>query len=512
MEIINWQDVYRGDSALVISDNKLGLVIKPYGRKFHLLFPDGTEKTYDATELKFFKFDDEYANGGTIKNPYEEYLLSNGFEKAHEVKKYGFTEYRKGKWYASINTKTKEVEVGKYEEDYSYSDVKKYGGIRENDSPHYHTDKYTNSLNNFKKFLDNNYILEYAKGGVTYKDLSKEKPLIINESNSDIQSKTFKVEELDLYRKGKKSFQGNPQITNSESAVKIFRQFWDEEALSISEHMNVMLLNRANKVIGLYQHSKGGVAGTILEPEMIVLAAVKSLAKGVIIAHNHPSGNLRPSDADEVLSNNLKKALKLVDINLLDSLIITEDGFYSFTDEGKFANGGITKPKKRKRFVTNLDDGFMADGGDVEDEDEGLNYNSISDLEDELRRLIRWSNQYGSKGADGQINQLRKRIEYLKKGPEMADGGYMAKGGHIKEGDKFGDYSVTFYEPITYDNLGGSFGGYVRLVNQEDLDMILIQYDHNLRGGEWFVSKNKIQYVGKNPKEVIEKLRRSKQI
>ena len=65
MEIINWQDVYRGDSALVISDNKMGLVIKPYGRKFHLLFPDGTEKTYDASELKFFKF--QYADGGMTK-------------------------------------------------------------------------------------------------------------------------------------------------------------------------------------------------------------------------------------------------------------------------------------------------------------------------------------------------------------------------------------------------------------------------------------------------------------
>jgi hypothetical protein len=63
---VKWQDVYRGDSALVIADNKLGLIIKPYGRKFHLRFPDGTEKTYDASELKFFKFDDEYANGGMM--------------------------------------------------------------------------------------------------------------------------------------------------------------------------------------------------------------------------------------------------------------------------------------------------------------------------------------------------------------------------------------------------------------------------------------------------------------
>ena len=64
--MVKWQDVNRGDNALVISENKMGLVIKPYGRKFHLLFPDGSEKTYDASELKFIKDDDEYANGGMM--------------------------------------------------------------------------------------------------------------------------------------------------------------------------------------------------------------------------------------------------------------------------------------------------------------------------------------------------------------------------------------------------------------------------------------------------------------
>lgn len=65
--VIDWKDVYKGDSALVVAENILGLVIKPYGRKFHLRFPDGREKTYDASELKFIKSDDEYADGGRIK-------------------------------------------------------------------------------------------------------------------------------------------------------------------------------------------------------------------------------------------------------------------------------------------------------------------------------------------------------------------------------------------------------------------------------------------------------------
>ena len=100
------------------------------------------------------------AKGGEVSNPYEEFLLANGFRKSLEVKKDKYTEYRKGRWYCSINKATKEIEVGKYDFDYSDADIKKYGGFREDDAPYYHSDRYTNSLTKFKKFLDNYYILD----------------------------------------------------------------------------------------------------------------------------------------------------------------------------------------------------------------------------------------------------------------------------------------------------------------------------------------------------------------
>jgi hypothetical protein len=83
---VKWQDVYRGDSALVIADNKLGLIIKPYGRKFHLRFPDGTEKTYDASELKFFKF--EFADGGYMAKGGEIKLTNNDIFEKGKIKYY----------------------------------------------------------------------------------------------------------------------------------------------------------------------------------------------------------------------------------------------------------------------------------------------------------------------------------------------------------------------------------------------------------------------------------------
>ena len=114
------------------------------------------------------------------------------------------------------------------------------------------------------------------------------------------------------------------------------------------------------------------------------------------------------------------------------------------------------------------------------------------------------------------ISQSTEEILGLDNAKEFAIdivGDYMKgfnKGGRIKEGDKFGNYSITKYSPITYDDLGSSNNGLVKLVNQEDFDTILIQYDNALRGGKWFVSKNGILYEGKNPNEVIDKLNLNK--
>jgi len=129
---------------------------------------------HDITESESTPF----AKGGEISNPYEELLLANGFRKSFEVKKEKFTEYRKGRWYCFIDKKRKEIEVGKYDLDYSDADVKKYGAIREDDAPLYHSDRYTNSFTKFKKFLDNYYILDeqYTKmvqgGNVWDEDLN----------------------------------------------------------------------------------------------------------------------------------------------------------------------------------------------------------------------------------------------------------------------------------------------------------------------------------------------------
>ena len=111
----------------------------------------------------------------------------------------------------------------------------------------------------------------------------------------------------------------------------------------IQEHFLVLLFNRANKLIGYYKHTIGGSTSTIADVTMIVGLATKALAHGIIVSHNHPSGSLKPSDPDQSLTEKLNHALKLVDITLLDHVIYTNEGYYSFLNEGKL--NGITNTR-----------------------------------------------------------------------------------------------------------------------------------------------------------------------
>ena len=97
-----------------------------------------------------------------------------------------------------------------------------------------------------------------------------------------------------------------------------------------------MYLNRANRVIGVFPVSTGGITATIADPRLILAVALKTGACSIILAHNHPSGNLKPSHADEELTHKIKEAAKFMDIKVIEHLIISPDRemYYSFADEG----------------------------------------------------------------------------------------------------------------------------------------------------------------------------------
>jgi DNA repair protein RadC len=100
------------------------------------------------------------------------------------------------------------------------------------------------------------------------------------------------------------------------------------------EESHFITLNQASKIIALHKTSQGGMAGTVMDPRLILKQALMDNASKIILAHNHPSGNLQPSEADKSITNKIKESAKLMDIALLDHLIITQTSYFSFADEG----------------------------------------------------------------------------------------------------------------------------------------------------------------------------------
>lgn len=100
------------------------------------------------------------------------------------------------------------------------------------------------------------------------------------------------------------------------------------------EEFWIILLGRASRVLGKELISKGGLAGTVADPKIIFHTALQHQASGIILVHNHPSGNLKPSHQDISLTKNISAAGKMLDIQIFDHLIITDNGYFSFGDEG----------------------------------------------------------------------------------------------------------------------------------------------------------------------------------
>lgn len=124
------------------------------------------------------------------------------------------------------------------------------------------------------------------------------------------------------------------QIKSSKDAYDYIKQFYAND-IEIFESSFILLLNRANKVIGYAKISQGGVAGTVIDIKIVLKYVIDSLASGFIISHNHPSGNLNSSAQDDLLTCRLKEVCNYMDCNMLDHLIITAESYFSYADEGK---------------------------------------------------------------------------------------------------------------------------------------------------------------------------------
>src|SRR5690606_4426305 len=146
--------------------------------------------------------------------------------------------------------------------------------------------------------------------------------------------KQFEVAEIQLTYKTKVKPSQRPKITSSKDAYEVLLANWDEDKLEFVEQVKVLLLNRANKVLGIYEVSTGGGSGTVADPKLVFAAAIKANASAMILAHNHPSGQIKPSQADINLTKKMVAGGKLLEIPVLDHVIVTGEESYSFADEG----------------------------------------------------------------------------------------------------------------------------------------------------------------------------------
>jgi DNA repair protein RadC len=141
------------------------------------------------------------------------------------------------------------------------------------------------------------------------------------------------VAEIGIYYKS--SPDEKPKVKTSNDAFKLLLETWNENTIELQEEFKVILLNNSNEVLGIFPMSKGGISACVVDIRLIFACALKANATNIIVAHNHPSGKLIPSSNDIDITQKIKSAGKILDISLLDHIILTPNGYYSFMEEGQ---------------------------------------------------------------------------------------------------------------------------------------------------------------------------------
>ena len=142
------------------------------------------------------------------------------------------------------------------------------------------------------------------------------------------------VSEVELTYKNNVPYNQRQKISNSQGAYEILTNLFPENTMDYRETFIVLYLNRANQVLGYSVISQGGTSNTTVDIKMVIQTALLANASCIMLVHNHPSGNVQPSSDDNKITKRIMEAAKLFDITVLDHLIITNENYYSFTDNG----------------------------------------------------------------------------------------------------------------------------------------------------------------------------------
>lgn len=144
----------------------------------------------------------------------------------------------------------------------------------------------------------------------------------------------FTVNEVEIIYRNAVPYQDRIQIRSSSTAYEILRSMWDLNRMEMVEQFKILLVDQKNNCLAVSDIATGGISSCLADPKVIFTTALKARASAIILAHNHPSGNLTPSEPDKALTRRLKEGGKLLDIAILDHLIVTPHNYCSFADDG----------------------------------------------------------------------------------------------------------------------------------------------------------------------------------
>lgn len=150
-----------------------------------------------------------------------------------------------------------------------------------------------------------------------------------------IQSKSlYRVSEIGIHYKYRTPYRDRIQVNKSSIAYEILKFAWDQNKIELLEQFKILLVDNRNSCIGIVDIASGSINACIVDPRLLFSAALKSKASGIILSHNHPSGNVLPSENDKKLTKKISQGGEILNIAILDHLIISPHNYYSFTDSG----------------------------------------------------------------------------------------------------------------------------------------------------------------------------------
>ncbi|AWX43646.1 UPF0758 protein [Flagellimonas maritima] len=143
------------------------------------------------------------------------------------------------------------------------------------------------------------------------------------------------VNEIQISYREKLGTLQSPSLSNSNEVAQLLFKNWDSNTIGVHETFKILLLNQSNKVKGIYPLSIGGISATLVDMRILFAIVLKTLSVGIILGHNHPSGEMKASEADRQLTRRIQQGAQLFDVKILDHIILAPDGqYYSFADNG----------------------------------------------------------------------------------------------------------------------------------------------------------------------------------